>query len=141
MIEYALGVLILGMYIPIIVLSGAACYLYVTRVFIPAIRGHYFNLETHAVAMAAILALGAHFSENVYYGVGRFKAEWFDWMTNQLLVVGLMKLLILGSAILATAVYNKAIFGSANFKKLIKLAVALWLVGVIIAYCVGVQRV
>lgn len=140
MIDKVLQTVILGMYIPIIVLSGAACYYYVTRVLVPAVRGRYFNFETHAVALAAILALAAHFSENLYYGVGRLKTEWFYWMTNQLLVVGAMKLLILGSAILATAVYNRAIFGSANFRKLIYLALALWALGAFGAYFVELHH-
>lgn len=119
--------ILLGMYAPIIVLSGTACYLYVIKILVPAMKGRYFHFESHAVALAAIMALMAHFSENVYYGVGRFDAGLFDWMSNQLIMVGLMKVLILASAVLATAVYNKARFGISNIGKLMTLVVVLWL--------------
>ena len=122
----ALQAVIMGMYLPIIILSGAACFLYITKILIPAFRGGYFNFEKHAVALAAITALLAHFSENVYYGVGRVNGPLFDWMTNQWAMVGAMKMLILVSSILATSVYNKSRFGISNIGKLICLVIVLW---------------
>lgn len=122
----ALQAVIMGMYLPIIILSGAACFLYITKILIPAFRGGYFNFEKHAVALAAITALLAHFSENVYYGVGRVNGPLFDWMTNQWAMVGVMKMLILISSILTIAVYNRSRFGISNISKLIHLAVVLW---------------
>ena len=124
--DRALRTIILSMYLPIIVLSGAACFLYITKILIPAFRGGYFNFEKHTVALAVIMALLAHFSENVYYGIGRMNGELFGWMTNQWAMVGVMKMLILISSILTIAVYNRSRFGISNISKLIHLAVVLW---------------
>lgn len=126
----------MGMYVPIVVMSGVACYLYTTRVLIPALRGHYFRLEHHAVALAAIMALLAHFAESLYYGVARVDVRLFDLMTSVWPAVGLMKLMVLISAVLATSVYNKAVYGQANFKRLIMLVAYLWAIGSI-AYFFG----
>lgn len=120
---------LLGMYVPIVVYSGVACWLYVTRVFVPSIKGHFFRFQTHAVAMAAVMALAAHFSESIYYGIARTNAHLYDVMSDILPVVGAMKLMVMASAILATAVYNKATFGSANIARLVGVAAVLWALG------------
>lgn len=122
-------IIVLGMYIPIIVMSGTACTLYVFKVLWPSIKGRYFHLQTHAVALSAVMALAAHFSENVYYGIGRLQADWYQWMSGFLPMVGLMKLLILGSSVLAIAVYNTAAFGNPNIKRLLGHVLLLWLTG------------
>ena len=140
-IDKVIQTVFMGVYLPIVILSGMACWYYVTKALIPAVKGRYFNLETHAVALAAIMGLFAHFSENFYYGIGRIKTEWFDWMTNQLLVVGMMKIVILASAILFIAVYNKSRFGGPNFAKLLTLTIVLWSIGCFGAYFVELQHV
>lgn len=132
MLQDIIEVVVLGMYVPIIVMSGAACVLYIARVLYPSIRGRYFHLQTHAVALSAVMALAAHFSENLYYGFSRFNSG-MTWIRDFLPMVGMMKLLILGSAVLAIAVYNTAAFGNPNIKRLVGQVLALWLVGVILA--------
>jgi len=129
----------MGMYVPIVVMSGVACYLYTKRVLIPAIRGRYFRLEHHAVALAAIMALAAHFTENLYYGVARISDKWLYSMIGVLPVVGAMKLLVLVSAILATSVYNKAVFGEANLRRLLLIVLYMWLVGSVVTIFVKVH--
>lgn len=125
--------IVMGMYLPISIMSGIACFLYITRILLPAIQSGDFSLKEHAVALSAILALAAHFAENVYYGVSRFNVQIYDLMNDFLPMVGAMKLLILGSSILSIAVYSKAVFGRTYLNKLTWVTLVLWLIGAALA--------
>jgi hypothetical protein len=118
--------MILALYAPIVMFSGAACWLYLVRVLVPAIRHGTFSLERHAVALSAIAALLAHFIESLFYGLGRYDFE-YQYLWARLEWVGPMKVVILFSSVLAVAVYNKAAFGKMNLLRLNVIAFGAWL--------------
>lgn len=123
--------LLLGIYLPIIVLSAKAVMRIVIDVGRAAAKDR-FRLEQHSLALAAGFALSAHLYENAYYGFARwFNA--FDLLNRSLIGVGFGKVLILFACICALAsVWS---WGSARMRltAAAMLAVSLWGVAVVVA--------
>lgn len=117
--------LVLGMYLPIVVFSGFACWLFVSRLLWPAVREGSFSIDQYALAIAASCALAAHFTENLYFGIPRWLGE-FDAWNDMLPIVGLWKTLILASALFATAALSKAATDGAHLGRLLVIALSLW---------------
>lgn len=120
--------LVLGLYVPIILFAGVACWLLVTRLLWPAFREHRLDVEHYAIALSAAFALAAHFTENVYYGSARW-LKTFDVLNSALFAVGLWKLLILASAVMATAALSRAATDGPHVARLVGIALALWALG------------
>lgn len=116
---------VLALYIPIAVFSGIACWLYFANVLVPTVRSGQFSLRKHALAVALTASLAAQFIGSMFYGLARIGDE-YAWLLNRVEYIAGLKLLILFSAILAVAVYNKAVFGAQNLLRLNMIAIVIW---------------
>lgn len=123
---------VLGLYVPIVVFSGIAAWLLVARVLWPALRERDLKVERYAIALSAALALAAHAFENIYYGFGRWTDNFA--LLQTLWLVGLWKLLIMGSGIMAVAALSRAATDGAHVRRLVGIALALWFVASIAAW-------
>ena len=123
---------VLGMFLPVVLFSGAACWLFLTRLLLPALRKGDFNLEVYAVGLSAFFSMSSHFTENVFYFMVRvgLLPNAVDFAMP---IVGFMKLLILFGALLAVAVYSKALFGRAQLTQLAESALGFWMLGAVLA--------
>lgn len=130
-----LEIAVLGLYVPIILFSGASCWLFLKRLIIPAILARRLNVEHYAIGLSAVFALAAHFAESVYYGVARWFGMW-DLLNSQLLLIGAWKLLILSSCIFAVAALNSAENNFANVRRVTMYAFLTWLFGALAALTV-----
>jgi len=122
----------LGLFVPIIVLSGRGVYLYVRMLIVPGLREPGFRWQEHLIGLAGAFALLSHFLENVWYGVGR----WFgvDWMLKGgVPVVLLMKLLICAGCVCVIAATSFRTHKHPLRDAILKLA-AWWAFGVVMAY-------
>ncbi len=117
--------LVLGIYAPIVVFSGIACYLFLSRLLIPAMKEGSFSVDQYAIGVSACAALAAHFGESLYYGVPRWVGEW-DRFNDFLVGVGLLKLLILVSSVFAVAALSQAATSATHLGRLTVIAAALW---------------
>lgn len=123
---------ILGLYFPIVVFSGVACWLLIARLLWPAVKDRTLHVDRYAIALSAAFALAAHAAENTYYGIAR----WTDnfQALQALWIVGAWKMLIMSSGILAVAALSRASTDGAHVRRLIGIALALWFVASIVAW-------
>lgn len=127
-----LSVAVMGIYLPIVIFSGASCYLLIVRLLLPAWRQGRLDVKHYAIGISASFALAAHFAENAYYGAGRWFGQ-FHSLNDQLIYVGAWKVLILFSAVFAVAALNAATSDSANVKRVMGLALITWVIGALLA--------
>jgi hypothetical protein len=131
-----LRVSILGMYLAIVVMSGWATWLLLTRLVIPAIRSRELKVERYMIGLGAFFAMLSHFQENILFGLGRWHEELRYLLTDaRFAAVG--KVLILAGAICTLAALDRAHSGQAHIRRWIAIAAGLWGLGVTMAVMWG----
>lgn len=120
-----IDVSVIGLYVPLVVFSGIGFYLLLSRLIWPALRNRALTVDRYALGISATLSLGAHFFENIYFGVPRWTDQW-DWFNNFLPAVGVWKVMIMASAIFAMAALSKATTHHTHIVRLTLLACSLW---------------
>lgn len=126
---------VLGLYVPIILFSGAACWLFIGRLILPAWRLGKLDVQHYAVGISAAFALAAHFAENVWYGSARWYGK-FEAMNHQLLFVGAWKLLILCSTVFAVAALQAGHSDQRTLGRVTVWALLCWAIGMVAATAV-----
>lgn len=121
---------VLGIYLPIILFSGASCWLFISRLIIPAWKAGRLDVQHYAVGVSAVFALAAHFAENVWYGSARWFGK-FEAMNHQLLAVGAWKFLILCSTVFAVAALQAGHSDKRTLGRVVFWALLCWVFGVI----------
>lgn len=114
-----------GVYLPIVIFSGIACWMLVWRLVIPAIRHRGLRLDDYAIGVSASFALGAHFFENVWYGGARWFGA-FESLNNALVGVLAWKVLILASSVTAVAALSAAATDGPHIGRLAAIAAVVW---------------
>lgn len=124
--------LLLGVYLPILALASAACWMLVQRLVLPAWRAGQLHATRMAIGLGALLAMAAHLWETLLYGLGRWVPAW-SWLLTEwhLSVVG--KVLILAGVVLTLTGLSQAETNAAHLGRVTALAVLLWAVGAIAA--------
>lgn len=128
----ALELAVKGLYVPIILFSGAACWLFIARLILLAWRLGKLDVQHYAVGISAVFALVAHFAENIWYGSARWFGK-FELMNNQLIFVGAWKILILCSTVFAVAALQSGHSDQRTLLKVSLWALACWAFGIIAA--------
>lgn len=123
---------VIGLYVPLVVFSGIGFYLLLSRLIWPAMRNRTLTVDRYALGISATLSLGAHFFENIYFGIPRWTDKW-GWFNNYLPAVGVWKAMIMASAIFAMAALSKATTYRTHIGCLTGVAVFLWVVASLIA--------
>lgn len=127
---------VLALYLPIVMLSLPALWLFVTRLLLPVLRARNLDLDRYCIGMSAATSLAAHALENPYYWLIRVSPERFGWLNHTYVFVGLWKLLIVVSCIFALAGLSHAITDRAQLGRLTLLALVLWGIGYVVAVLV-----
>lgn len=124
--------ILMGVYLPIGVLSACAAWLLLMRLVVPAWRDGRIKAGSVAIGLGAFLAMTAHLFENTQYGVGRW-IEGMRWLLIEppLALVG--KVFILAGAILTLGGLSAAETNAAHLGRIAAVAVALWIVGTVVA--------
>ena len=125
--------LVLGMYLPIVVMSGLACVLFVKKLLIPAFHNRALTTDRYAIALSASFALGAHAFENAFYGLIRWFPDAFGWLNDQLWIVGAWKLMILTSCVFAVAALQVAESNHSSIGKLVALSSIATVIGAVLS--------
>lgn len=126
--SYIIEILAHGIYVPIILFSGISCWMFISKMIIPAFKAGRLDIEHYAIGISAVLSLAAHFGENSMYG----PARWFDSFSvvnEAYALVMTWKVLILASSIFAVVALNKAKTGAANLRKVTLAALVVWALG------------
>lgn len=134
--KYLLEVAVLGLYAPIIIFSGLSCWLFMSRLILPAFRRGKLDVEHYAIGVSATFALAAHFAENVWYGTARWFGQ-FAMLNDQLIFVGAWKVLILISTVFAVAALQVGTSNKATLGRVFRLALICWLCGALAATAVA----
>ena len=124
---------VLALYLPIVVLSLPALWLFATRLLLPLLRARNLDLDRYCIGMSAASSLAAHAVENPYYWLIRAFPERFAWLNQTYVLIGLWKLLIVASCIFALAGLSHAITDRAQLGRLTLLALMLWGIGYVVA--------
>lgn len=133
-----ISAIVLGLYITIVTFSTAACYLFVARLIIPAIRNRRFSFDSYALGLATVFSLAAHAIENAYYGLIGWWPDVFGWLNNELWLVGAWRLMILAGCVFAITALRNAHAESGESASVVALAAALaTIIGALAALAMG----
>jgi hypothetical protein len=130
--ELELSDLLLGIYLPIIVLAAKSVIRLSISVY-RATKKDRFTLEQHSIALAAGFALSAHLYEACYYGLARWVPSLYDTIGRSVLGVGFGKILILFACVFAlVSVWS---WGSAKLRLVVAILIALslWSIATFVA--------
>lgn len=125
--------MVLGLYVPIVVLSGAASWLLLTRLVLPSWRAREFNIERYSLALGSLFAMASHWEENIVFGLGRWSSALSFLLTDvRYAVVG--KLLIVVGALFTMSALLRAETNKKALGRMALLALSLWIAGVLLAF-------
>lgn len=119
---------VLALYLPIVAFALPACWLFIVRLIIPALKHHAREIDRYVIGLSAACALGAHAIEQVFYWTIRVFST-MAWLNDAWVLVGTWKLMILASAVLAYAGLSRAATGRTQIQYLTAIAIGLWVVG------------
>lgn len=121
-----------AIYIPVVLFSAAAAYLYLRHVLWPAWRSGTLSVREHGITLGMVAAFSADSAENVYYGMGRISESFYNSLSWSVPHVAAMKLLILAASIYAISAYSQAVHDRGITWQLVGGALLLWGVSALI---------
>lgn len=127
-----IDLIVLGMYVPIVIFSGAAAAMFWMRLIWPALREQRLEIGKYAIGISATCALAAHALENSFYGILRWNSHWREW-ADFLPLVGIWKVLILASSVFAVAALRQEATTHKSLVQLCALVLAFWVLGTVLA--------
>ena len=122
----------MALYVPTIILSLTASFLYFRGIILPALRRRELTIAHHGLALAIVLGLAMDSIENLYYGIGRFNSELFPLIQHAYPAMITVKVSVMSTAVIALATYIHIKDKPFGLRHVIAAGLILWLASFVV---------